>query len=157
MKKRVYIETSVVSYLTARISRDLIAAGHQQMAQEWWDKRRGDFGLVASQFVWDEAAEGDPEAAGKRLALLKPVPFLEVRDDVINLASALVAEVPLPPKAARDALHIAVAAVNGVEFLLTWNCAHIANAEIKGRIQAICWEHGCECPNICTPEELLGE
>ena len=157
MKQKVYIETSVVSYLTARLSRDLIVAGHQQVTQDWWQTHRKSFDLVASQLVIQEASAGNPEAAQKRLDVLETTELLEITEDALSLSIKLVKGGPLPTKAAADALHIAVAVTNGVDYLLTWNCTHIANASMRGRVEQICRLNGYEPTVICTPEELLGE
>lgn len=157
MKPSVYLETSFISYLTARLSNDLIVAGHQRATQLWWDKRRGDFNVFVSQFVLDEAALGDKEAAGQRLEILRKVRLLDIKPEVALLAKNLVTEIPLPKKAGQDAAHIAVAAVNGIDYLLTWNCRHIANAFIRRQIQGICAKAGFKCPGICTPDALLGD
>ena len=156
MKKRVYLETSIISYLTSRPSRDLITAANQQISHEWWERRHLDFELVASRYVWMEAAAGDPGAARARLALLADIVELLPSPQVEALAEVLCQQSALPAKARLDALHIAAAAVAGVEYLLTWNCTHIANAETLPRIEAVCREQGFEPPRISTPMELLG-
>ena len=156
MKARVYLETTVPSYYTAWPSRDLVVAAHQQITHEWWRTRLQDFEVCISQFVLDEAAEGDPEAARLRLDTLRPFQLLEVTDDALALAKDLVASGAVPVKAAQDAAHIAMAAAHGIHFLLTWNCRHMANAEIIEQIEACCRRHDFACPVICTPEELLG-
>ncbi len=155
-KESVYIETTIVSYLTAWLSRDLIRAAHQQITQEWWNNRRKDFEIFVSAFVINEASAGDEEAAQERLIALKDIPLLDVNADVENLAKLLIAEKALPPKAVTDALHIAVAAVHGINYLMSWNCKHIANAEMQSAIEKVCQQSGFKCPKICTPEELLG-
>lgn len=157
MRARVYIETSLVSYLTARPSRDVVAAAHQQITLDWWERRRSDFDIVASQLVVKEARQGNPEAAQRRLEILEGIPLLEVTDAANQLAVAVVQEGLLPQTAYPDALHIATATVHNVDYLLTWNCAHIANAEILPRVARICERHGLALPYICTPEELLGD
>ncbi|MGA9997748.1 MAG: type II toxin-antitoxin system VapC family toxin [Pyrinomonadaceae bacterium] len=157
MQPTVYIETTIVSYLTARLSRDLVTAAHQQIAQEWWANRRTEFALFVSQFVIQEASVGDAAMAQKRLEELQAIPLLDVNQDAENLAQRLIADGALPKKAAVDALHIAVATVHGMDYLLTWNCKHIANAEMQSKVAAVCRESGFEPPIICTPEELLGE
>jgi hypothetical protein len=157
MKLRVYLETTVPSYLTAWPSPEVVTAGHQQTTQDWWETRRQEFDLFASQFVIDEASLGDPEAAARRLEALADVPLLEPGDNVYQLADQLVKQVPLPAKAAADSLHIAIATVNGMDYLLTWNCTHIANAALRARIEKVCRDAGYEPPVICTPEELLKE
>lgn len=152
----VYIETSIVSYLTARASRDLVIAAHCQITQEWWEMRRADFTLYTAQPVIKEASAGDAEMVAKRLAALDGVPLLAVNQAANDLAKALVTRGPIPPKAAVDALHIATAAVHGMDYLLTWNCKHIANAEMQSAIAARCRAAGFKSPVLCTPEELLG-
>ena len=156
MKELVYIETTVISYLTAWLSRDLIRAAHQQITLEWWDNRRRDFNIFISEFVISEAGSGDREAAGKRLEVLKGIALLDVNSEVESLAKKLITEKALPTKSATDALHIAVAAVHEINYLLSWNCKHIANAEMQEIIGKVCVENGYKRPMICTPEELLG-
>lgn len=157
MKPKVYLETTIASYLTARPSRDLIIAAHQQQTHEWWDKRRTEFDLYVSQVVLDEAGAGDKTTAAERLALLKDIAVLDQGDRARQLAKELFSGVPLPPKAAVDALHSAIAVEGGMDYPLTWNCTHIANATLRGRIEAICRGQGYEPPIICTPDELLAE
>jgi predicted nucleic acid-binding protein len=151
-----YLETTVPSYLTAWPSSDLIRAGHQQITKEWWQKRRAGFDIYISQFVLDEAAAGDAEAARERLVALQGLPLLDLTDEVVDLAGALKTALALPEKAVTDAAHIAIAAVHGMHFLLTWNCTHIANAEMFVGIEKSCSERGFSSPVICTPEELMG-
>jgi hypothetical protein len=157
MKPRVYLETTIPSYMTAWRSPELVMAGHQQTTREWWDTRREDFELFISQFVLDEAGAGDPDAARRRLEILVNMPLLDPGANVHALADQLMKRVPLPPKAAADALHIAIATIHGMNYLLTWNCTHIANATLRPSIEAVCRENGFEPPVICTPEELLKE
>lgn len=157
MKPRIYLETTIPSYLTAWPSRDLVRGAHQQITRAWWDRRRDDFDLFISQFVLDEAGAGDPSAAQRRLAVMNDLQLLDASEEVELLASELVTRVPLPAKAATDALHIAIAAINGMDYLLTWNCTHIANAELRSRIELVIRERGYEPPIICTPEELIEE
>ena len=157
MKPRVYIETSVISYLTSRPSRDLVTAANQQITREWWEQRRGDFELVVSDYVAFEVARGDPDAARARVDAIRDIEELPVSAKVDDLAEALCTQGGLPAKAWVDAFHVAVAAVARVDYLLTWNCTHIANAETLPRIEAICRQLGFEPPNICTPMALLGE
>ena len=155
MKPRLYLETTIPSYLTSRPSKDLIVSAHQQITREWWRIRRDAFEIYTSQFVTDEAGEGDKKAAEKRLELLLPFSLLNVTESVLQLASAFLDKGIIPEKAARDAAHIAIAAVHGIEYLLTWNCTHIANAMISKKVQKICEQNGFLCPVICTPEELM--
>jgi len=146
----------VPSYLTAWPSRDLIRAGHQQITKEWWQTRRSRFDNFISQLVLAEVGAGDVEAARERLTALQGIPILDANEAVTDLADALTVSLALPQKAVTDAVHIAISAVHGMHFLLTWNCTHIANAEMSGAIEAACKERGFSCPVICTPEELMG-
>lgn len=157
MRPTVYVETSIVSYLAAHPSRDLVTAARQQITHTWWRERRPSFEIFASQVVLDEAAAGDPNAAARRMDIVRAVPLLDLTPEVADLAAALILRLPLPPRAGADAAHIALAAVHGVNYLLTWNCAHIANAELRPRIERICREQGYSVPVLCTPDELMGE
>lgn len=154
MKRKVYLETSVVSYLMAWRSRDLVIAGNQETTREWWIQR-DKFDLFISQFVLDEAAAGDSNAAAQRLKALEGIPELAVVEQVVDIAEALLMQAALPTKAKLDALHIAVAALHGMDFLLTWNCKHIANPIQRPNIEAIVHGFGYQPPIICTPQELL--
>jgi hypothetical protein len=156
MKSKVYIETTIISYLASKPSRDLITAAHQQITHEWWETRLADFEVYISQFVLDEAGAGDADAAARRLALLGTFPLLDATPEALDLARALVERGAIPPRKAADAAHIAVATVHHIQFLLTWNCTHLANAEILTQVQAICAALGYVTPIVCTPEELLG-
>ena len=155
MKPSVYVETSVLSYLTARPSNDLRAMAHQAATIEWWDTQKTHYHLVASDLVIAEASRGNPEAAQRRLAAMSSFQLLQISQDVQNLAQLLVVQHALPPKAEADAVHVALAAVSGVEYLLTWNCTHIANAHTRPKIEATCRSYGYEPPVICTPLELI--
>jgi len=150
------VETTIISYLTALPSADLILAAHQQVTRDWW-KRRQRFDLFISQAVHREVAAGDAEAARLRLAAVDGIPVLAIGTDTLELAERFLLRKVIPAKAAVDAVHIAVAVVNGMDFLLTWNCAHIANAAIRGKIEHACRDAGFEPPIICTPEELTEE
>jgi hypothetical protein len=154
MAPRVYIETTFVSYLTARPSRDLVVAAHQQLTREWWDHSRVDYELCISQAVLREAGSGDSQAAQERIAILDAMTLLEISAEAVSLGAALVQAGALPVKAETDALHIAIAAVHGVPYLLTWNCRHMANATMRPQIEAVCAAHGHKAPIICNPEEL---
>ncbi len=149
-----YIETTIVSYLTARPTRDLVRAAEQQITREWWEGRES-FELFASQLVLDEAAAGDADAAARRLITLDEVALLDTSEEAIRLGHHLVAAGGLPTKAGADALHIAVAAVHGLDYLLTWNCTHIANARTRGKIEGLCRGAGYDPPMLCTPMELM--
>ncbi len=155
MKPTVYIETSIVSYLTSRPSNDIRVAASQNATNEWWETRRPVFDLYISEFVLTEAGFGHPDAANRRMTVLRYIPELETVEDVRILGKALIARGSLPVKAEIDAYHIAVAAVHGMEYLLTWNCTHIANAVMRPKIESLCREFGYEPPIICTPQELM--
>jgi predicted nucleic acid-binding protein len=155
MKPKVYIETTVISYLTARPSRDVVVAGHQQTTRDWWRTCRDRFEPVASQLVLGEASAGDPEAARERIEILGELNLLEVTVEASALARHLVEAAAIPAKAAQDALHIGVAVTNGVAFLVTWNCKHLANAALRTKIEETCRAAGYEPVVLCTPEELL--
>ena len=156
-RERVYVETTVISYPTGRPSRDLLIAAHQQITSDWWSTRRAAFECYVSQSVLEESAGGDKDAAARRLAALGGIPLLDITNAAVELAEGLVAAEAVPKSAAEDALHIAVAAVHGVDYLLTWNCRHLANAALRHRIDDVCADFGYEAPVICTPEELMGE
>lgn len=155
MKSTLYLETTIPSYLKAKQSRDIIQTARQQITAEWWDNRLNDFDIYISQVVFDEASEGDTVASTKRLEAIKTFPLLEITEEVVDLAEKIIIEKIIPEKAIRDALHIAVATSNEMSFLLSWNCKHIANAEIIKRLQKTVTDEGFELPVICTPEELL--
>jgi hypothetical protein len=153
----VYLETTFVSYLVALPARDLVIAAHQQITRDWWQQRRSQFHLVISQIVLGEISAGDESEVRKRLELVKPLDVLAASPDAEALTAAIVDAGVLPLKAVRDAAHIAVATVHGVQYMLTWNCRHLANAQISRRVARICSAHGFVMPMICTPEELLEE
>ena len=154
MKPRVYIETSVVSYLTSRSNRDLIVAAHQQITTELWAHRDA-FEFYASELVLAEAGRGDAHAAAQRLAVLNGIPLLKVSSQARDLGKLLVQELAIPSKAIEDAYHVAVAAVQGMDYLITWNCTHIANLQMQRKIERICIDAGYVPAVIGTPEELL--
>jgi hypothetical protein len=154
--KTVYIETSILSYLTARPSRDLVAAAHQQITRTWWEEHRERFEVFVSPLVDQESRRGDPDAPQRRVEALSGLPALEIVEQAYQLAASLIAEGALPASAQDDATHIALAAVHGMDYLLTWNCRHIDNAETKPVVRSVCANHRYTCPEICTPEELMG-
>ncbi|MBN1442682.1 MAG: type II toxin-antitoxin system VapC family toxin [Planctomycetes bacterium] len=151
----VYLETSIIGYLTSRPSRDLVTAANQHLTQEWWHQHRKRHDLFVSEAVVAECGEGDPAAAQERLEVIADIPLLNLDERAEDLANALVKQVPLPERAVVDALHIAVATVNGIDYLLTWNCAHLANAALQHRIGVVCRSAGFEPPTICTPQQLM--
>jgi hypothetical protein len=154
MKPRVYVETTIISYLTAWRSPQLVMAAHQEATRQWWDDDRKHFELFVSEAVIQEASAGDEEAARKRLEAVAGIAELKITDKARELAKAMIGSGQLPSKAALDALHIATATVNGMDFLLTWNCRHIANATLQKSIRAICEGAGYALPILCTPIEL---
>lgn len=155
MRSVAYIETSVVSYLTARPSRDVVMVARQQVTREWWRTAPDRFQLVASELVIREARQGDPNAARDRLMRLESVALLDATEDAEQLARKLIASRAVPPHAAVDAAHIAIAVTNRVHYLVTWNFRHIANAAMRSRIEWTCRSEGYEPPVICTPNELM--
>ena len=128
---------------------------NREVTLEWWEVRRSDFELYISEFVIAEISRGDPEAAKRRLEAITDISELEATEEVRVLGKALILEGPIPPKAEIDAYHIAIAAVNGMDYLLTWNCTHIANAVMRAKIEIVCRRYGYEPPAICTPQELM--
>lgn len=156
MEQSVYIETSIVSYLVARPSRDVVAAARQQLTHEWWNAHRSGFSVWASELVLEEAGRGDAGAARQRVDALADIPLLPLTPDVDRVAAALLKGAALPEQAAADAAHIALATVHGVGYLLTWNCKHIANPFIQRSVQRISAEAGFVAPVVCTPEEFVG-
>jgi PIN domain len=152
---RVYIETTIVSYLTARPSRDLIIAAHQQITHDWWNTRRNNYELCVSELVLVEAGAGDAQAAQERLLVIQAMLVIETTTEAFELAAELLRAGALPQKAADDALHIAIAATRSIPYLLTWNCRHLANATMRPVIEAVCLAKGLKAPIICTPEELM--
>lgn len=151
----VYLETTFISYLVALPSRDLVVAAHQQITRDWWRLRRSRFRCVVSPVVIDEISLGDPSEIKKRLEIVGSLEVLQASEEAELLAQAIMDAGVLPQKAVRDAAHIAVAAAHSVQYLLTWNCKHLANAQISRRIGRVCNSRGLEMPTICIPEELL--
>ena len=155
MKPRVYLETSVVSYLVGRLSRDVVVLGNQELTRDWWANRRAEYDLFISEIVIGEAAIGDPDLARQRLQLTENLFLLSVTEEAERLAPLLLKAAALAANAETDALHMAVAAVHGMDYLLSWNCSHIANATIRRAIEKQCRVSGYEPPVICTPQELV--
>lgn len=153
MNETVYIETSILGYLTARSTKNLIIAANMEITRDWWELRRNAFTLYTSEAVLDEVAKGDPAIAVKRLEILSNFPLLDLNQAVQGLAAQFLARSNLPPKAKIDGLHIAAATVHGMDYLLTWNCKHIANAQIQGKIAEISLDFGYVLPVLCTPNE----
>ena len=157
MIESLYLDTSVIGYLTIRPSTNLITASNSVITQNWWDTRRENFTLYISEVVLEELARGDQEIATKRLELISELPLLAINEAVEELAQQFLIKSNLPPKASDDALHIALATVYKVDYLLTWNCKHIANAQIQKKLSQISIQSGYELPTICTPYELMGD
>ncbi len=155
MKPSVYIETTIVSYLTAWPSRNVLRLSHERITREWWKSRRKAFDLVASDFVVGEASRGDPIAAKERLEKLIEIPLLPITTMVGELTERLIKAMALPKRARADGSHVAIAAIYGIDYLLTWNCRHLANAMLADRIEATCQAAGLKAPRIITPELLM--
>jgi predicted nucleic acid-binding protein len=153
----VYLETSFISYLTARPSRTIVGAAHQEITREWWESKRNQFDLCISELVVRECAAGNPDAAQRRLDAITGIARLEINEQVEFIAVSLVQKGLIPPQVIEDALHIAIAAVHRVDFILTWNFKHIANPVMQQRIASFLNEINLPLPFICSPEELLGE
>jgi hypothetical protein len=156
MSETVYIETSILGYLTARPSRDIVVAANIEITREWWEIRRNDFQLYSSQAVVKETSQGDAAIASQRLEIVRNLTLLDLNQFVLDLAEQFLRRSNLPTKADVDAVHIAAATVHGMDYLLTWNCKHIANAQIQSKLAAISLDLGYELPILCTPYELLG-
>jgi len=156
-KPTVYLETSVISYLSSRMSRDLVVAGHQQVTRAWWELHRDEFEIFVSPVVLEEISAGDPEESARRLEIIRTnAGIIRNSSEAEELAALFIKIGMLPPKAANDAAHVAVAAVKGIDYLLTWNCKHIANARVNRVILKVCQDLGYSAPLLCTPLELIG-
>lgn len=156
MKRKVYLETTIASYMTARPSRDLVVAAHQELTIEWWAAQRHRFDLFVSDLVLQEASRGDALAAEKRVRSMKGIPVLETSDEAAQIAERLIEAGLISHGSSADALHVAIATAEGLDFLLTWNCRHIANAEVGERLQSLLAELEYRMPALCTPEQLMG-
>jgi predicted nucleic acid-binding protein len=157
MNRSVYIESSVISYLVARPSRDLVVAGHQAVTAEWWDNHRLRYDVYVSPLVVEEISAGDASAAEERLRVIADIPSVSIAAEAESLASALLASNAVPANSARDALHIAIAATQGMDYLVTWNFKHINNASTRTMVVNVVSSSGLVCPVLCSPEELMGE
>lgn len=155
--KSVYIESSVISYITARPSRDVVTSARQAITIEWWDQYMGTFDVFISELVLEEIGTGDHAAAQKRLSVVEEIPILEATENANNLAKTLISRHAVPRTSIEDALHIAIATIQGVDFLLTWNFKHINNANTRDKIHEIIMQLGYKCPVLCSPEELINE
>lgn len=155
MSTTVYVETTVISYLVSRPSRELVIAARQQVTAHWWWRARQQFRMVVSEVVLQEVALGDPESAARRLVVISDLEVVQLTDASRELARALMQDLWFPATAAADAQHIAAAAENGAQFLVTWNCKHIANARTRSTIERTLRYRGYHPPMLCTPEELF--
>jgi len=155
MKETVYVETTVIGYLTSRPRQDVLVAAHQETTREWWQTAPDRFELFVSQLVVQECSAGDQQAAEERLGAIESFTLLPTTTEAERLAEALIAGNAVPETHPDDALHVALAAVHGIEYLVTWNFRHIANASVRSAIERVCREAGFEPPIICTPEELM--
>ena len=156
MKQIVYLESSVISYLTSRPNRDVIIAGRQAITLDWWENQRHQFELRISVLVEEEISKGDSSAAQQRFEKVADIESLLISNEAIRIADLLLAEKVVPKGSEEDALHIGIAASQGVDFLLTWNFKHINNAETKNAITRLVESAGYVCPQLCSPEELGG-
>jgi len=154
MRPSVYVETTVIGHLTSRLPADAVVAGQMLATRKWWQESRPQYEVFTSELVLAEASRGDPGASAERLALLADIPLLAIPEASADLADVLVVRGALPFKARVDAAHLAIAATAGMEYLLTWNCRHLANATLRLKIEQVCRERGFEPPIICTPIEL---
>ena len=157
MKKSVYVESSVVSYLTARPSRDIVIAGHQTVTAEWWKDCRHQYEAFISPLVIEEISAGDPTAASERLSAVENFASVAISEEAEAIAAALLASKAVPANSSRDALHIAIAATQGLDYLLTWNFKHINNASTRTLVGNVVANFGLVCAIMCSPEELMGE
>ncbi|MFM7788749.1 MAG: type II toxin-antitoxin system VapC family toxin [Microcystis panniformis] len=156
MSETVYIETSILGHLTARPTENLILAANIKTTQDWWDEYSSSLVLYVSEIVEDEASRGDSTIATQRQNLLQSLIFLDLTEEAIALAQEFLQQSNLPPKASNDALHMALATVYGLDYLLTWNCKHMANAQIQRKLSQISLELGYRLPFVCTPYEFIG-
>jgi hypothetical protein len=154
---RIYIESTIPSYVVARPARDLLQAARQQLTRDWWDLKRAHHELFTSQLVLDEIGFGDAAMAKRRLELVADMTLLESTKEADELTQNIMDSRLLPARAEGDGAHIALATVHKMDILLTWNCRHIANAFIVGRLRQLIATCGYSTPTICTPEELLQE
>jgi predicted nucleic acid-binding protein len=155
IKETVYVETTVIGYLTSRPRQDVMVTGHQEATREWWRTASDRFDLFVSQLVVQECSAGDEQAAQERLDAIEGFTLLPTTVDAEHLAAALIGGNAVPETHPEDALHVALAAVHGIEYLVTWNFRHIANASVRAAIERICRDAGHEPPIICTLEELM--
>ena len=150
-----YLETSVVSYFTARPSRDIIVLAHQEITRQWWEKAIQQFEIYISEAVMEEISTGDLEAVKRRLEKVDTFKRLELNVYVEKMAQVYVDRLKIPKKSALDAVHLAAASIHNMDYLVTWNCSHIANGIVIKKLLEVNTSYGVKTPVICTPEELL--
>jgi len=154
--KRDYLETTIPSYLAGRPSRDLLQAARQQITHAWWESRRQGYHLHVSDLVLNEISRGDPDAARRRSIFVNNLQILTLTPEAARLANFILQSKLLPAKATADAVHVSLAAIHKMDLLLTWNCQHIANADIMKALDRVVSSQGFSLPILCTPEELMG-
>jgi len=157
VKEIAYIETTIVSYLVARPSRDLVLSAHQQVTREWWENERVHYHCIASEEVAREAMLGDTGMAQARIKVLADVQIVGITAEVEAMAATFMSTGALPPTMRPDATHLAAATLSGADYLLTWNCRHLANAHVLRRLQKEAERRGWQLPGVCTPLELMGD
>ena len=157
MNESVYIETTIPSYLSARSSRDLIVAAHQRITHEWWEGQREKYQLFISPIVVTECSAGDPERAKARLALLTEMTLLEYSPRIDSLTEQIMGGLRIPQSKRLDAMHLAYAVEYQIDFVMTWNCSHLANAQSEKALASFCKQKNVWMPILCTPEEVTME
>lgn len=150
----IYVETTVVGNVAGRVHSNPDVASRQRATRSWWGSAAARYELAISQLVVDECSDGDPTAAQERLDVLRGLTILDITDEARALARTLTAEGAVPQSEPRDALHIAVSAVQRVQYLVTWNFKHIANATMRTKIEQVCRDAGFSPPIICSPPEI---
>jgi len=155
MKPKVYIETSVISYYTSKPSRDIIVAAQQQLTIEWWDNYIQDFDVYVSPLVYDEISKGDLEASKRRISVITDFKNLKITDNVFALANEYYKLLQLPDRAKADAVHLSLACIHIIDYLISWNCVHIVGARVRKMIETYNSKNGLFIPILCTPQELL--
>jgi len=155
MVKSVYVETTIVSYFTARPSRDVIVAARQEATRELWPRLLSEYDSFISVLVCEEASRGDEDQALLRLQAINAFQVLDTDKAANKLALKIIEDRGIPEEYPEDALHIAVAAVNGIDALVTWNFAHLNNPFTRMMVRQIVENAGYQCPEICSPDELL--
>ena len=157
MKLKIYLDTSVISYYVARQSKDIVQQAHQKLSKEWWKAYHPKHLLYLSVYVINEIERGNREAAAKRLKAIEGLPVLDTSEPVERLAKVILKELSIPEKSKLDGYHLAIAALNSQDYIVSWNFRHMANATVRRIFKTICSDEGIVCPEISTPEEMLGE